>query len=1445
MTSIIHFKLKTFFLLLVLCVFSDDLLAQANTGIFFQAVARDNYSNPAKDRKIFIQSSIIQAAPTGLKLLTEEYQTITDAAGVFSISIGNGTRVGGVATGLSTIDWSKGPFYLNLKVAISPISSANGWDYTKEWVDLGTTSFGAVPFALYSASSAKVDDKLNSTDTTKMLQFYAKTLAVNKVENQLASKLNSSDTSAMLAPYANIVKSLIASNNIALSATSINAGLETKINIADSATKYVTPTQLSKYNFPLTSGGYTTIDTTGLSNRINLKANTTDLANLTSVLENKLNLSDTSILLKKVDTAYLSNRINLKLNTNLLGMANGVASLNALGMIPSSQFPPVTISSTSVVGNEAAMLALTSASVGSIAIRTDLNKNFVLATAGPAILSHWVELLTSGSPVQSVNGYTGTVNITKSDIGLSAVDNTSDINKTVSTATQNALNSKLDINKLGVASGVATLDALGKIPSNQIPEISFSSLKVVSSQAEMLALSSAVLGTVVIRTDLNKNFVLATSNPAVLSNWIELLNPASPVQSVNGLTGSINITKSDIGLSKVDNTLDLEKPISNATQAALDLKVNTNTLANALVLTAPLLSPIFTGVPLAPTAISGTNSSQLATTAFVNAAISSGTASNSTSLLSLTSNITSNTESITTANLAIANNLASINNIDTRVTSNTASITTTKSDLLLKAPIASPTFTGIPLAPTALSGTNTTQLATTSFVSNLTKVGTITTGIWSGTTIAVNNGGTGATSLTGYIKGNSTNAFTASVSIPSTDITGLIKKVNGSLPDANGLVTVPFGSVTTGTLVSRPTISGSNGNIYVVSGDLTTSENGRTYISDGVSWNEVTSNQAATDARYLQLAGGTLNGNIIIPTNKVLTITDLPSSYTDATNKLYVDGAISNITINDATTSNAGKILLSGDLAGVGTSSSNPKISSVGGSTAALINSAELLANAAVSTNTANQIIKRDVSGNFSAGVISANLIGNVTGNILGTATNVSGIVAVGNGGTGATTLTGYVKGNGTNVLTASNSIPSTDITGLIKKVNGTIPDADGNVAVAFGTVSTGTLISRPGTAGTNGNIYVVSNDATTAENGRTFISDGANWKEVTSNQSATDARYLKLAGGNMVGNITVPTTNKITLTDAPLNPTDAVNKAYVDASLSTSTIANTTTSTLGKIQLGGDLAGIGTSASSPIVSSVGGSTATLINSAEVLANASTSLNTANQIVKRDVSGNFSAGTITANVTGNVSGNAANVTGIVAGANGGTGVANTGKTITLAGNLQTTGSFGVTLTSTATTSLTLPVSGTLATTDIILSKVGTVTTGTWSATAIDVAHGGTNASTSSAARTNLGVAIGLDVAPVTANINNQTGTSYTLLPSDNGKVVTLYNGGAITLTIPTGLSAGFNCMIVQTGSGQVTINGSGVSVANRYGGTKTAGTSAIVTLIALTSTSFISGGDLQ
>jgi len=191
-----------------------------------------------------------------------------------------------------------------------------------------------------------------------------------------------------------------------------------------------------------------------------------------------------------------------------------------------------------------------------------------------------------------------------------------------------AADARIEVQK-GIANGVATLGSDAKIPTSQLPALAITDTFPVASQAAMLALTAEV-GDVAVRTDLNKSFILKTAGASTLSNWQELLTPTDAVLSVNGQTGPVSLTASglgalavsanlsdlasasaartNLGLGNVDNTSDLNKPISTATQAALDLK-------------ASLASPALTGTPTAPTAAPGTNTTQIATTAFIKTAI--------------------------------------------------------------------------------------------------------------------------------------------------------------------------------------------------------------------------------------------------------------------------------------------------------------------------------------------------------------------------------------------------------------------------------------------------------------------------------------------------------------------------------------------------------------------------------------------------------------------------------------------------------------------------------------------------------------------------------------------------------------------------------------------------------------------------------------------------------
>jgi hypothetical protein len=281
------------------CLIFLSINTNAQTGIFFQAVARDNSSNPAKDRKIYVQTNIIQSSPTGTIVLSEEHQTNTDGHGVFSIMVGNGQRVGGTVAGISTIDWSKGPFYLNINIAITPVSAGTTWDYTKEWVNLGTTIFGTVPYALFSANTARIDEKLSSIDTAKMLSVYAKALAVQALSTSIDTKLSIKDTAVMLAPYAK--------PSFKIDSSFFKLQLANKLDLSDTIkyTKlaYTDSALLTKIN---------SFDTTIYAKQVAIdaallkKLNNVDtikytkLAYTDSALLTKMNIFDTTIYAKQV-----------------------------------------------------------------------------------------------------------------------------------------------------------------------------------------------------------------------------------------------------------------------------------------------------------------------------------------------------------------------------------------------------------------------------------------------------------------------------------------------------------------------------------------------------------------------------------------------------------------------------------------------------------------------------------------------------------------------------------------------------------------------------------------------------------------------------------------------------------------------------------------------------------------------------------------------------------------------------------------------------------------------------------------------------------------------------------------------------------------------------------------------------------------------------------------
>jgi hypothetical protein len=95
-------------------------------------------------------------------------------------------------------------------------------------------------------------------------------------------------------------------------------------------------------------------------------------------------------------------------------------------------------------------------------------------------------------------------------------------------------------------------------------------------------------------------------------------------------------------------------------------------------------------------------------------------------------------------------------------------------------------------------------------------------------------------------------------------------------------------------------------------------------------------------------------------------------------------------------------------------------------------------------------------------------------------------------------------------------------------------------------------------------------------------------------------------------------------------------------------------------------------------------------------------------------------------------------------------------------------------------------------------------------------------------------------------VSYQTSTKYTLTNNDDGKVVSINNSSPVNIEVSGSLYESFNCLVYQSGSGQITfVPESGYNIRNSLGSTQTKGQYCITTLLRITNTDFILAGDVQ
>ena len=248
--------------------------AFSQNGMNFQGVARNGNGIILASQPIAVRLSVLQGSVTGNVLYQETKTVTTNAQGIFNIVIGDATGAISTTGSYQNIAWNAPPHFIRLEM--DPAAGNN-------FMTLGTTQLQYVAYAQFSNGVAA--ENITGIVPVARGGTGARTLDDLKQNLQLNNVNNTTDLNK---PISTATQTALSAKLSSIDTISLSNRIHDKLNIADSAISFVTPTQLKNT--------FLNLDTSHVYSLIATKANAKDLSSGLDLKEDKSNKSNATDL---------------------------------------------------------------------------------------------------------------------------------------------------------------------------------------------------------------------------------------------------------------------------------------------------------------------------------------------------------------------------------------------------------------------------------------------------------------------------------------------------------------------------------------------------------------------------------------------------------------------------------------------------------------------------------------------------------------------------------------------------------------------------------------------------------------------------------------------------------------------------------------------------------------------------------------------------------------------------------------------------------------------------------------------------------------------------------------------------------------------------------------------------------------------------------------------